>query len=177
MGTDKALLEFRGTTLLERALQTVRGACAEVSIVGDRGKFARFGRVVQDVFPDCGPLGGIHAALLNSSAELNLVMAVDMPLVSQELLTFLLATAGQMDAAVVVPRVGRGFQPLCAVYRRGFAAVAGGALQAGKYKIDVLFSAVTVKIIEAEELTLAGFDEGVFWNLNTPEDLRAAEKS
>ena len=177
MGADKAFLEFRGRTLLVRALATMRGVCDDVTIVGDAAKFASYGPAVEDVYPGCGPLAGIHAALRSSSAEWNLMMAVDMPFVSHELLAFLVQSASETDASVVVPRTSRGFQPLCAVYRRGFAAAAEEALRAGKFKIDALFSAGTVRVIEEEELTLAGFAERVFLNINTPEDLLAADFS
>src|SRR6202795_3081068 len=78
MGVDKAFLEFRGLTLLARALATMRGVCDEVTIVGNVAKFASYGSAVEDLYPGCGPLAGIHAALLSSAAEWNLVMAVDM---------------------------------------------------------------------------------------------------
>ena len=172
MGVDKANLEFCGTTLLERALTTVAAACDEVAIVGDPAKFSDYGTVLPDKYPGCGPLAGIHAALLNSSAELNLMLAVDMPLVSQELLSFLLGTASETEAMVVVPRTRLGFQPLCAVYRRPFAAKAEKALRAGQYKIDAIFPEVRVHAIDEEELARAGFPEQMFVNVNTPEDLR-----
>jgi molybdopterin-guanine dinucleotide biosynthesis protein A len=175
MGVDKALLELHGRTLLERALETMRGVCDAVSIVGDTAKFATYGTVVEDVYAGCGPLAGIHAALLNSSAELNLVMAVDMPFVSRELLAFLLATAAETDAIAAVPRSGQGYQPLSAVYRHAFAPAAEAALRAGTYKIDALFSTVVVREIGEEELRRAGFSEKMFLNVNTPEDLRSAQ--
>jgi molybdopterin-guanine dinucleotide biosynthesis protein A len=67
----------------------------------------------------------------------------------------------------------RGFQPLCAIYRRSFAVLAEEALRAGKYKIDALFAVVTTRVIEEEELRAAGFSPRLFANLNTPEDVRA----
>src|SRR5258705_3897791 len=79
MGADKAFLEFDGRTLLERALEVMHEACDEVAIVGDPAKFGSYGVVVPDLYPGCGPLAGIHAALLHSSAELNMVLAVGMP--------------------------------------------------------------------------------------------------
>jgi molybdopterin-guanine dinucleotide biosynthesis protein A len=175
MGADKALLDFGGRTLLERALAVMRQTCSNLAIVGDPAKFATYGTVVQDVYPGCGPLAGIHAALRHSSAELNLVLAVDMPFVSSDLVAFLLAAANETNAIVTVPRTARGFQPLCAVYRRSFAAAAEEALRAGKYKVDALFSAVAVRIIEESELAAAGFSDRVFSNVNAPEDLRAAQ--
>lgn len=176
MGANKAFLDFGGQPLLERALYTLKATCGNVSIVGDPATFANFGPVIADVFPGCGPLGGIHAALLKSSAELNAMLAVDMPFVSIELLNFLFAAASDSPAIITVPRTGRGLQPLCAVYRREFAVIAERSLRAGKYKVDAAFADVPLRIVEESELATAGFSEKNFLNLNTPEDRRAAEE-
>ena len=174
-GTDKTFLEFGGQTLLDRALAVMGTVCDRVTIVGDPAKFTKYGSpkyesVVADVFPGCGPLAGIHAALVHSPAELNLMLAVDMPFVSSELLVFLFAAAEASGAIVTVPRSGNGLPPLCAVYRRDFFLVAEQALRAGKYKIDAVFSGVSVRVIEEVELTAAGFSEQSFFNVNTPQD-------
>jgi molybdopterin-guanine dinucleotide biosynthesis protein A len=81
MGADKAFVEYEGRTLLARALDLTRSVVSGVWIVGSKQKFAALAPVVEDVFRDCGPLGGIHAALLGSFTELNLMLAVDMPFV------------------------------------------------------------------------------------------------
>jgi molybdopterin-guanine dinucleotide biosynthesis protein A len=175
MGADKALLDFGGHTLLERAIAVMRETSPNFAIVGDAAKFAAYGAVVADLYPGCGPLAGIHAALRHSSADLNLMLAVDMPLVNRELLALLFAAASETDAIVVVPRTARGFQPLCAVYRCAFASAAEEALRAGNYKIDAVFSGVAVRVIEEGELARAGFSEGIFFNVNTPGDLRTAK--
>ncbi len=174
MGADKAFLDFDGQTLLDRALIAMGTVCDRVTIVGEPAKFAQYGSVVPDIFPGCGPLAGIHAALVDSPAELNLLLAVDMPFVSSELLAFLFAAAENNDAIITVPRSGKGLQPLCAVYRRDFSTAAAQALRAGKYKIDAAFSSVSVRVIEEAELAAAGFFEQSFFNVNTPEDRRAA---
>ena len=174
-GNDKAFLEFGGQTLLDRALAVMSTVCDRVAIVGDPAKFAKYESVVADIFPGCGPLAGIHAALVHSSAELNLILAVDMPFVSRELLAFLFAAAEEDDAIVTVPRTGKGLQPLCAVYRRDFSTVAEQALREGNYKIDATFSNVSVRVIEEGELAAAGFSEQSFFNVNTPQDRLTAE--
>src|ERR1035437_9852677 len=180
MGADKAFLEFGGQTLLDRAVNVMSEVCDSVRIVGDSAKFTKYGStkygsIVADIFPGCGPLAGIHAALVHSPAEVNLMLAVDMPFVSRELLAFLFAAAEDSDAIITVPRSGRGLQPLCAVYRRDFSTAAEQALRAGKYKVDAAFSSVSVRVIEEGELAAAGFSEQSFFNVNTPQDRRAAE--
>jgi molybdenum cofactor guanylyltransferase len=174
MGADKAFVVLDGRTLLARALDLARSVTQDVRIVGEAKKFAAFAPVVEDVFPGCGPLGGIHAALRTSQAELNLVLAVDMPFVPPALLPFLITRARNSPLMVTVPRAGGGWQPLCAVYRREFADVAEKALRAGRYKIDALFDEARTHVIEEEQLESAGFSSRVFRNLNTKEELEAA---
>jgi molybdenum cofactor guanylyltransferase len=181
-GIDKAFLDFRGQTLLNQALGTARAVCEKVAIVGDPAKFAshpalKNEAVVVDIFPGCGPLGGIHAALLQSSAELNLMLAVDLPFVSKALLDFLFTAAEKNDASVTVPKIGKGWQPLCAIYRREFAQSAELALREGKYKIDTLFRSISVHAIEVSELLAAGFSENNFFNVNTPQDHLTVKQS
>ena len=171
MGADKAFLNVGGCTLLERAITVLRPLC-DVAIVGDPAKFSHYGNVIEDAYPGRGPLAGIHAALTHSSTELNLVLAVDMPLVSPDLLAFLFAAAASTGALVTVPHSARGFQPLCAVYRRPFATAAEQALKARQNRIDALFADLPVRIIEESELEAAGFPDRLFVNLNTPEDLQ-----
>jgi molybdopterin-guanine dinucleotide biosynthesis protein A len=177
MGTDKAFVEFEGQTLLARALEVTRAVTGDMRIVGQAAQFAAFGPVVEDAFRGCGPLGGIHAALRTSTAELNLMLAVDMPFVSVELLRFLAARAGESEAIVNVVQTDEGWQPLCGIYRPEFANVAEEALLAGRYKITALFEAGRTQIITEKELAAAGFSSEMFRNLNTPEDLAEAHDS
>jgi molybdopterin-guanine dinucleotide biosynthesis protein A len=178
MGVDKVFLDFDGQTLLDRALGVMNSICDSASIVGDPAKFKeyKFKSVIEDIFPGSGPLAGIHAALRHSSSELNLMLAVDMPFVSPELLAFLFEIAENNSEVVTVPQLNRRTQPLCAIYRREFADVAEAALRAGNYKIDATFSDVSVKLIDEHALASAGFSERHFFNLNTPQD-RIAGKS
>ena len=177
MGTDKAFVVLQGRQLVERALELARSVTSTVSIVGDPGKFARFGPVVEDIFPACGPLGGIHAALRGSGTDLNLILAVDVPFVSAALLQYLVRRSAESPAALVtVARTGRRWQPLCAIYRRRFADLAEPSLRAGRYKIDALFDQKRTQVITGEELVAAGFSAHLFTNVNTPEDLAAARE-
>jgi molybdenum cofactor guanylyltransferase len=178
MGADKAFVMFNGCTLLARALEVARFVTPEVRIVGEASKFASFAPVVEDVFGDRGPLGGIHAALRTSHTELNLILAVDLPFVSPALLQYLIKRARESGSATVtVVQAGGGRQPLCALYRRGFADAAEQALRAGRYRIDALFEAGRTQVIREEELEAAGFSLKMFRNLNTPEEVEAARGS
>jgi molybdenum cofactor guanylyltransferase len=173
MGTDKAFVEFEGTTLLARALMT-GSAVGPVRIVGSPERFQEYGTVVADVFAGQGPLAGIHAALRSSDTEWNVVLAVDMPFVRAELLHMLVGRARECGKSVTVPRVAGRFQPLCAVYRREFADVAERALGEQRNKIDPLFAPAVTHIVEEGDIEMPGFSAAMFGNLNTVEDLERA---
>jgi molybdopterin-guanine dinucleotide biosynthesis protein A len=172
MGTDKAFVLLNGRTLLARMLEAARSLTSDVRIVGDPSKYKTFAPVLEDIFPGCGPLGGIHAALRSSNTDLNIILAVDTPFVSLPLLEFLISRARSSPAALVtVAQANGGLQPLCAVYRREFADAAEEALRAGHYKIGDLFDPAGTQVIGEEELGAAGFSPLIFRNLNTPDEL------
>jgi molybdopterin-guanine dinucleotide biosynthesis protein A len=177
MGRDKAFVKIGDQTLLARALDVAHAVAEDWRIVGDAGKFAAFGPVVEDVFRDCGPLGGIHVALLSTHNELNVILAVDLPFVTPRFLEYLISRARETGAVVTVPQAGGGLQPLCAVYRRTFAQVAERALRERRNKIDPLFTEVETRVLAEEELSRAGFSPQIFRNLNTPEQWEEANRS
>jgi molybdopterin-guanine dinucleotide biosynthesis protein A len=174
MGRDKAFLELEGRTLLERALGLCRRVTAEVRIVGDARRLGSYGPVIEDLHPQSGPLGGIHAALVKSETRLNLILGVDMPFLDSGLLQFLVREARQAGAIATVPRVGKRLEPLCAVYEKKFAQAAQSGLEAGENKIDRLFLTIETKIVEEAAIAAAGYPAYMFENLNTPEDLDRA---
>ena len=175
MGTDKAFLELEGRSLLSRMIKLVGGITPDVHIVGPRNKFEQYGPVIEDLYPARGPLGGIHAALSASGKDLNLILAVDLPLVEAAFLEYLIAKARGGDVLVTVARAGGGWQPLCAIYRRGFLDLADRALQEGRNKIDPLFKDIPLEVIEESDLKAAGFSATMFQNLNTPAEFHAAK--
>jgi molybdopterin-guanine dinucleotide biosynthesis protein A len=170
MGADKALLSFGERNMLQRALETAAAVSQKAYIVGAGNLYGTFGAVVEDIYPGCGPLAGIHAALASSGADLNLILSVDMPLMSDEFLRWLIKQAEATAELIVVPSAAGGLQPLCAIYRRGVADIAEQALRDGDYKVGRLFSRVPTHVIAEDEIISAGFSPEIFQNINTPEE-------
>jgi len=106
MGVDKALLPLGNENLLQRALRTASGVCANPVIVGDRDRYSSCGEVIEDRMPGCGPLGGIHAALCVTKSDRNLILSVDMPLMTPEFLIWLVSQSGVSDELAIVPQPG-----------------------------------------------------------------------
>ncbi|MGH9512848.1 MAG: molybdenum cofactor guanylyltransferase [Terriglobales bacterium] len=175
MGRDKAFLKLGNEMLVDRALSVARSVTENVWIVGDPAKFGAYGSVLEDIYPGRGPLGGIHAALIHSQAEFNLMIAVDTPFLETRFLEFLVEEAHRSSAMATVPRTGGHYHSVCAVYRREFAAVCEEALIREQNRIDALFA--NVRVISEEEIARLGFNPDMFRNLNTPEEWEQANES
>jgi molybdenum cofactor guanylyltransferase len=170
MGQEKALLTLGGESLVKRGVRKLKEICAEVAIAGGSEDLARFGRVIPDKSPGCGPLGGIVSALEQSSFEWNLFLPVDAPFVPVSALKALLVMAGESPSMCVMARVEGLMQPLCAAYSRKTLWVLQEELAAGRWK-------VTSAIEAAGTVTVMDFDDARwFANLNTPEEFAEAEQ-
>jgi len=168
MGKDKALLPFRGTTLVEWVAQQVHTAARSVTLVGSAARYGFLGLpVIEDQHAGCGPLSGIEAALAHSTAEWNLVVACDMPNLTAPFLSWILkeAVAGHED--IVMPVGANGREPLCAVYRRTCLPAAQDALARKQYKVSEAFRSMRIKLLPVSEQTALA-------NANTPLDWEAA---
>ena len=176
MGRDKATLPFAGRTLLESALALARSVTEDVFILGSAELYGVYGEVIADIFPGCGPLGGIHAALTHAKNDLNLILAVDTPFLSNRLAAYVVERARESRAMVTTPEINSYPQPLCAVYRRDFLPIAEQALHAGRYRIVPLFPHGRSLVIPEAELERFAFTAEMFENLNTPEELEQARR-
>lgn len=169
MGRDKALVELNGRTLLDLALSRWRGFGRMLQLsVGpkERAALAPEGvPAVTDVYPERGPLGGLHAGLLACRTDLLLLTAVDSPFVTAELAEGLLAAIGTADACVYT--LDGQPQPLFGLYRRSCLSAAEELLRAEENKMGRLLRRVDTVYLEAD-------DPAPFRNLNTPAELAAA---
>jgi molybdopterin-guanine dinucleotide biosynthesis protein A len=176
MGQDKAAVSLNGRTLLEHALAALRGVCHDVSILGRHDLYGSLAPVYEDIFPGCGPLGGIHAALSGSQTQFNLVIAVDTPFLVPNFLSYLAERAIASGSVVTTPEIEDYTQPLCTVYSLDFLPIAENALKLGNYKIVPLFPRGRTLVIQESELRQFAFAADMFENLNTPEDLARARR-
>lgn len=170
MGSDKALLAWDGETLLQRAITRAREACGQVYICGPRSRYDDFGTVIEDAEQGRGPLSGIQAALRTTRTDLNLILSVDLPLVTTEFLAWLLQRARSGEQMITIPEAMGRLQPLCAVYNRQILEYVNEALAQGDFKVTRLTTRAAARIISGEEMQAAGFAPEIFTNLNTPHE-------
>jgi molybdopterin-guanine dinucleotide biosynthesis protein A len=176
MGQDKATLTLNGRTLLEHALAALRQVCRDVAILGRYELYSSLAPVYEDIYPGCGPLGGIHTALSNAQTPYSLIIAVDTPFLMPEFLSYLAERAIASDAVVITPEIADYTQPLSTVYSLDFLPIAERAIKTGNYKIVPLFPHGQTLVIKEAELRRFAFGAEMFENLNTPEDMERARR-
>lgn len=167
MGRDKAMVLFRGQTLIERSLATLRQVAADVAIVGDRTDLAKFAEVVPDAARDVGPLAGLVAGIGHCKRTWALFMPVDVPLLTAEILEQMVDAAEQADALCVVPLVDNAPQPLCVVLHRTVHDALEQHMMSGERKVMRAFEGAAGSRLVF--MPMSGLERVA--NLNTPEDL------
>src|SRR4051812_6351066 len=146
-GRDKSALLVDGHAILDAQMAALAPLTDDLMIVGqaarpvstatrdagDRESNHRQPRIVHDLVPGCGPLGGLHAALTAAHGNRVLLVACDMPFLSSAFMAHLLSLSA--DADIVVPHSQRGYHPLCAVYTMACLAPAATRLADGRLKL------------------------------------------
>lgn len=177
MGRDKARLDLGGQPLLTRQIALARSlGPAEILISArcetDYRDF--YHPVVPDRVPGAGPLAGIAAALDVTRAPLVLVLAVDLPRLTRDVLKRLLAECAPDRG--VVPRLPHGPEPLAAVYPRAAAPLAHEALAARRLAVRD-FATACAQAGLVRFLDLPPELATTFANWNTPRDTAAGPAS
>jgi molybdopterin-guanine dinucleotide biosynthesis protein A len=173
-GVNKAALILRpgGASILDRQLMRLRRLVDRTFIVaGDADRFGSAGvPVVRDLVPDGGALGALYTAVHSAETERTLVLACDMPFVSEPLLAHLIGIGRNVDIAI--PRTAQGYEPLCATYSRRCAAELRRLLDEGRFRLGEVtrIPGLNVREVGGDELKAFGPEEVLFFNLNTPDD-------
>ena len=170
MGTDKAALEIRGMTLLERTARLALTVDLPVLIVGRAcPELWPLPEVtfIEDAEPGLGPLGGLAAAL-NYTQTSVLALACDLPLLTEDALRWLIAQAGaQFGPSGLVTVNGGQKEPLFAVYDLTCLPLIEARLAAGRRSLHGVIEAGTFAVAEAPEWVSVQLA-----NVNTPEEWR-----
>jgi molybdopterin-guanine dinucleotide biosynthesis protein A len=180
-GMDKAFLSLAGRPLIAHLIGRLAPQCAPIAINanGDTARFADLGRAVlpDGIEGQPGPLAGILAALDWAAlvgAGSVVTVAVDTPFVPPDLARRLRVAAGRSGAAIAASpdRTGRmRLHPTCGLWPVAARDGLRARLAAGERKLT-LWS----EDLGAGVAGFAATPHDPFFNINTPEDLAAAER-
>jgi molybdenum cofactor guanylyltransferase len=170
MGRDKAVLPYKGATLIEHVVCVVKQRCEPVYVVAAPGQRLPLldATILRDEARFMGPLvaagTGLRAAA-RAGADRAFVCAADMPFLDAEFIDMLLTGSQNLDADVVLPWDGRDHY-LAALYRTALAGKIDELVAAGERSMAALVDAVDAqRIVTSRSIPLT--------NVNSATDLSA----
>ena len=159
-GVDKAAIEVGGVSLLERALGAVKGA-ERVIGVGPRRSTAAQVRWTSEIPAGGGPLGATVAGLELVTAEVAVVLAVDYPFVTADVVASLVRAAGARDGAALEDATGQ-MHYVVGAYQTNVLRAAIDAQRGDDTSMRGLFATLDVAPVRNERAAL---------DIDTPDDL------
>lgn len=176
MGEDKRYLVVGEQTLLERGLAVLRSIFQEVLVViaQDSLPLNVDARVVRDLVPDCGSLGGLSTGLTQATTPYIFVVACDMPFLDPAVITQF--TSRRASADIVMAKLAARLHPMHALYGKGCLPVLEQMIRARQLKIQEMLSHPSLRVQYVTEADLLTIDPSgrSFQNVNTPADLEVA---
>ena len=164
MGCDKAMLPFEGGTLLEWQIWKLRQLHLEQILISGGGYCVPGAQTVPDIFPDCGPIGGIYSCMQQAHGSACLVLSVDTPLVPVSVLEKLCEKHLSGDSEITILRTKDGdIEPLIGIYNTGIAELLLQQIRAQNFSVRHLVRLVSTAFFDVD-------DELACFNCNRPED-------
>ena len=177
LGTNKALLEICGIRILDRIYEVFKAFFLEIILVTNEPLLYTYlpVRIVTDILPHKGPLGGLFTGLSYTNSFPAMVVACDLPFLKPKLIKLLLNN-WESNLDLLLPVTPDGHQPLCALYGIRALDVIKQQLAKGNLKISHIFGYLKKKILPPEVLAQVDPDFRSFFNVNTPADLALAQE-
>ena len=169
MGQDKARLELEGESMLARLCRQLSPFRERLLSANDPALAEGLPlRLVTDLYPNSGPLAGLHAALSAAEKPALFCVSCDLPNYTPALSAFLMARFPE-DADVMVCRDKSGrVHPLCGIYTKRLLPILESQLKAEDYRVRSFLERVRCAYLD----TGAFFPDSIFFNMNTPEDFQ-----
>lgn len=178
-GKPKGLEKVGGERIADRAIRALQAAVGEPPIVvanaPEAADWFPGHTIINDAIPECGSLGGLFTAVLHHPSPV-LVLAWDMPFVSVELLAALRDRSDGYDVYLPESETHQGMEPLCAVYGPACARPMKQSLDDEDYRATGFHEHVNVGTMSLADQQAFGEIEELFFNVNTPADLKRAEE-
>ncbi len=178
MGQSKAWLPFGPEVLLQRVVRVLSTVVSPVVVVAAHGQelpeLPADVIIARDEQPALGPLGGLAAGLsaLPASIEAVYAAACDAPLLKPDFVVEIIGRLKYHDIAI--PRDGKYYHPLAAVYRRCVEAKVRALIAEDRLRPFFLLESSDVCEIDVEDLRSIDPELDSLRNTNTPEDYQAA---
>jgi molybdopterin-guanine dinucleotide biosynthesis protein A len=179
MGEDKRTIMLSGKSLFHHALHVLESVFSEIIIVVDKLSSVVDGikhRVVTDLIPEKGSIGGLYTGLTFSSNSQVFAVACDMPFLNPAVIRRVCELSDSTDVTMV--QLSNGLHPMHSVYSKRCLLVLRRMIDADQLRIqNLLFQKdLNTKILGMETVEQIDPQCKSFLNLNTPADVELAER-
>ncbi len=168
---NKGLLKLEGSRCIDRVLSAISPICDDINFVGSENQFDDINIPVVEDSLQIGPLGGIAEALRRSAAKWNIILSMDLPFISVDLIKFLLLQAQNNNFQWFIPKMNEKEHMLCSVIDKSALGILENQIIKNDYKVRNLIPLLGSKIIEISS-DLPFYSEKLLFNLNSFEDLK-----
>ena len=148
MGSCKAELPWGGKTLVEHQVNKIMALGIGDIMVSGYSRPVDGTRFVPDIYPEKGPLGGIHACLCAAKKAACFVISVDTPLFSPDEMKMLMEAHLAGDSPITVAGHCGTLEPLIGVYDCDLSDAAESILQGTNTSVKRLIDKVGVNACE-----------------------------
>ena len=148
MGTCKAELTWGGKTLVEHQVNKISALGISDIMVSGYSRPVTGTRFVPDIYPEKGPLGGIHACLCAAKRSACFVISVDAPLFSPDEMKLLIKTHLEGSRPITVAEHCGTLEPLIGVYDSSLSGAAEEILQDANTSVKRLLDQIGFAVCE-----------------------------
>lgn len=173
MGFDKQTLKLRERSLTEGLIKRLRNYFDEIIVVTNKPELyiGIADKIICDLIPDMGPLSGIHAGLSVASSEYSFVIACDMPKINKRYIDYMMELLDKNRAMACITKFGDWIEPFNSFYNKALAEHIESFLLEGGKAVHRFLKDHKVEYIPEDVARSFSPDWGMFFNLNTREDL------
>jgi len=171
-GSNKALAVINGKPLIRHVADRMTDLFRECLVVTNTPEAYEFLSLpmTSDRYRDCGPLAGIHAALMEINNPRAFVVACDMPQLSSELIRYM-CRINERQYDVIIPWLDKGHEPLFGIYHKNSLPVIESFLERNACQIIRAIKELKVRRVSEEEVLSNAGNLDCFKNINRPEDI------
>lgn len=162
----KAFLKLGNKTFIEKILKELNDFSEKFISCNNFKEYEELTnstKLINDIYKDKGPIGGIYSSLKAASFDSCLVVAADMPFIDKELVNRL--AQQEFFGEALIPVVNGKVEPLCGIYKKSCINVIETMIKEENYKLMNLLKRISVTYLPIDK-------EDSFLNINTPEQYK-----
>jgi len=170
-GSDKSLFLFDGKPMIAHTYDAIKPVFDEIFIIASGGEKFSFldAKIIPDIIPGLGPIGGIYTALESIDAGRIFVFPCDMPFLNTEFIRFMTTIPDLYD--IIVPVMSGLYQPLHAIYSKTCSEGIKRKIELEDYRMSGFYEGYNIRAVGEDEIGFYDDPFRMFRNINFREDL------